>query len=297
MKIATYRHEDQIATHLGILTDRGMVALGTLNLDGGEIPDEMIPFIEVYPQLKDSLEAALSGSDLVYIPLETLKLESPIPYPRRNVFCLGKNYLDHAEEIKSLPGAPSQVPQHPIYFTKAAYPSIGTEDVILNHKEITSSLDYEVELAIILGKKGKNIPAEDALDYIFGYTIGNDISVRNIQMKHTQWFKGKSMDTCCPLGPAIVTREDIPFPPDLAIRSFVNGQIRQDSRTSMLIFDIPTIISDLSQGLTLYPGDVILTGTPAGVGFGFDPPKTLNPGDEICCEIEAIGRLVNYVEK
>jgi 2-keto-4-pentenoate hydratase/2-oxohepta-3-ene-1,7-dioic acid hydratase in catechol pathway len=158
-------------------------------------------------------------------------------------------------------------------------------------------LDYEVELALIVGKKGKNILPEDALDYIFGYTIGNDVSVRNIQMKHTQWFKGKSFDTCCPLGPVIVTADEIAFPPDLAIRCLVNGEVRQDSRTTKLIFDLPTILSDLSSGITLYPGDVILTGTPAGVGMGFSPPRTLKPGDEVCCEIEHIGQLVNYVER
>lgn len=297
MKFATYRHKDQDKSQLGMVTEKGMVPLGDLGLPQDAIEKGMIPFIESYPQLKKMLQSALSQNQLEAIPLEEVKLESPIPYPRRNVFCLGKNYLDHAEEIKSIPGAPSQVPTNPIYFTKVAYPSIGTGDVILNHKEITDSLDYEVELAVVIGKKGKNIPLEDAQDYIFGYTIGNDISVRNIQMKHTQWFKGKSFDTCCPLGPVIVTKEDIPFPPDLSISCRVNGELRQKSRTSKLIFDIPTILSDLSQGITLYPGDVILTGTPAGVGLGFDPPKTLHPGDEVLCEIERIGQLVNYVEK
>ncbi|HCX63700.1 MAG TPA: hypothetical protein DHN33_00630, partial [Eubacteriaceae bacterium] len=140
-----------------------------------------------------------------------------------------------------------------------------------------------------------NIPKESAKDYIFGYTIGNDLSVRNLQSKHVQWFKGKSLDSCCPLGPAIVTREDFSYPPALSISSKVNGQVRQQSNTKELIFSIDEILSDFSKGLTLYPGDIILTGTPAGVGFGFDPPKLLHPGDTISCEIEGIGSLTNTV--
>lgn len=297
MKLARYRLKNQEETHLGVLTQEGMIPLESTGLPQEQLPKDMLALIDSFPVIKRLLEIALAQDDLVLLKEEDLQLVSPIPYPRRNVFCLGKNYLDHAEEIKSIPGAPSQVPQHPIYFTKVAYPTSGPGDTILNYKDLTDSLDYEVELAVIVGKKGKNIPKEDALDYIFGYTVANDITVRNIQMKHTQWFKGKSFDTCCPIGPVIVTKDEVAFPPDLAIRCLVNGEVRQESRTSLLIFDIPTILSDLSQGITLYPGDIILTGTPAGVGWGAKPPKTLKPGDEILSEIEHIGTLVNYVEQ
>lgn len=297
MKFAQYRLKNQEDIHLGVLKEKGMVPLASLGFLQEDFPKDMLSLIDAYPGWERSLEIALAQDDLVFLKEEDLQLVSPIPYPRRNVFCLGKNYLDHAEEIKSIPGAPSQVPQHPIYFTKVAYPTSGPGDTILNYKDLTDSLDYEVELAVIVGKKGKNIPKEDAHDYIFGYTVANDITVRNIQMKHTQWFKGKSFDTCCPIGPAIVTKDEIPFPPDLAIRCLVNGEVRQESRTSLLIFDIPTILSDLSEGITLYPGDIILTGTPAGVGWGAKPPRTLKPGDELLSEIEHIGTLVNYVEK
>ncbi|MBF7097808.1 fumarylacetoacetate hydrolase family protein [Alkalibacter mobilis] len=297
MKLANYKVKGSNEARLGVLTDMGMVDYEKLGLTPDNYPKNMIELIEDFDRVGPLLKIALSQDDLIFIPTNEIKIESPIPYPKRNVFCLGKNYLDHAEEIKSIPGASSQVPTNPIYFTKVAYPTIGNEDEILNFKNITDSLDYEVELAVIIGKKGTNIPPDKAREHIFGYTIGNDISVRNIQMKHTQWFKGKSFDTCCPLGPVITTADEISYPPDLRILSRVNGEIRQDSRTSMLIFDLDYIISDLSNGITLYPGDIILTGTPAGVGFGFDPPKTLKPGDEIECEIEGIGTLVNYIER
>ncbi|QSX07616.1 fumarylacetoacetate hydrolase family protein [Alkalibacter rhizosphaerae] len=297
MKIANYRMKNEDTARLGILTEKGMIPLESLGLPAGDVPKDMIALIDNFDGLERPLQIALAQDDLLPVALEETQLLTPIPYPRRNVFCLGKNYVEHAQEMKDVTGTSNDLPQYPIYFTKVAYPAMGPEDVLENFQEITDTLDYEVELAVIIGKKGKNIPAEDALDYIFGYTIGNDISVRNIQKQHMQWFKGKSFDTSCPIGPVIVTKEEIAFPPDLAIKSTVNGEVRQESRTSKLIFDIPTILSDLTQGITLYPGDIILTGTPAGVGMGFHPPKTLKPGDEVCCEIEKIGKLVNYVAK
>jgi len=279
-------------------TDKSIIKLKDVyEILGLDCPKDMITFIESFDDsLLISITEALKTS-LSSIPFEVLKFLSPIPYPKRNVFCLGKNYVDHANEIQSIPGGGNNIPQNPIYFTKVAYPSIGPEDTILNHKDITNEIDYEVELAIIIKKKGKNISINNAQDYIFGYTIGNDISVRNIQLKHIQWFKGKSLDTCCAMGPYIVTPEELSFPPNLGISCKINGELRQNSNTSNLIFDIPTILQDLSQGLTLYPGDIIFTGTPSGVGFGFTPPKTLNPGDVIECEIENLGVLRNYVEE
>jgi len=264
---------------------------------GIDCPKDMIALIEGFnDSLLHSITEVLKTS-LPSIPLDEVQILSPISYPRRNVFCLGKNYVDHANEIKSIPGGGNSLPENPIYFTKLAYPTMGPEDTLFHHKDLTNELDYEVELAIIIKKKGKNISKNEAQDYIFGYTIGNDISIRNIQLKHIQWFKGKSLDTCCPIGPYIVTQDELSFPPNLDISCKINGELRQNSNTSKLIFDIPTILQDLSQGLTLYPGDIIFTGTPSGVGFGFKPPKTLNPGDVIECEIENLGVLRNYVEK
>ena len=198
--------------------------------------------------------------------------------------------------MDSLPNIDSSIPKHPIYFTKIADPAIGHMDNIIIPTEYTENLDYEVELAIIIGKEGKNISPDNVEEYIFGYTIGNDISARDIQTKHIQWFKGKSLDTTTALGPYIVSKSKIKLPVELDIRCKINGEIRQSSNTRNLIFNIPYIISDLSQGLTLKPGDIILTGTPAGVGAGFKPPKYLKPGDKIESIIEDIGTLINFVK-
>ncbi|HOG63022.1 MAG TPA: fumarylacetoacetate hydrolase family protein [Sedimentibacter sp.] len=229
------------------------------------------------------------------ISLNEVKVLSPIPFPKRNIICLGKNYLDHISEVKSLKNVNSDIPQKPIYFSKIAYPAIGHEDVVNSHSNLVKQLDYEVELAIIIGKKCKNVSMEEAEDIIFGYTIANDISARDIQTTHGQWHKGKSFDTFCPIGPYIVHKSSISFPPKLKIQSYVNNELRQNGNTDNLIFDIPYIISDLSSGITLYPGDIILTGTPAGVGAGFNPPRYLKPGDRVDCVIEGIGTLSNTI--
>lgn len=230
------------------------------------------------------------------ISLNEVKILSPIPYPNRNIICLGKNYLDHISEVKSLKNVNSDIPQKPIYFSKIAYPAIGHEDVVNSHSDVVKQLDYEVELAVIIGKKCKNVSIEEAEDIIFGYTIANDISARDIQTTYGQWHKGKSFDTFCPIGPYIVHKSNISFPPKLKIQSYVNNELRQNGNTDNLIFDIPYIISDLSSGITLYPGDIILTGTPAGVGAGFNPPRYLKPGDRVDCVIEGIGTLSNTID-
>lgn len=230
------------------------------------------------------------------IELNKVKILSPIPYPRRNVLCLGKNYLDHINEVKSLKNVNADIPSKPIYFSKIAYPAIGNEEFVDSHSHIVKQLDYEAELAVIIGKKCRNISKEQAEDCIFGYTIANDISARDLQQDHVQWHKGKSFDTFCPMGPYIIHKSKISFPPELAIQSYINGELRQNGNTNQLIFDIPTIISDLSAGITLYPGDIILTGTPAGVGAGFNPPKYMKPGDKMECVIENIGTLTNTIK-
>ena len=230
------------------------------------------------------------------IEVEKVKLCAPIPYPKRNIFCLGKNYLDHAKEVATVLGDQDETLQYPIYFSKVASPATGHGDVIEYALDVVTRLDYEVELAIIIGKEGKNISKEKAEDYIFGYTILNDVSERGLQKRHGQWHKGKSLDTFSPMGPYVVHKSVIPFPVELEISCSVNGEVRQQSNTSNLIFDIPTILSDLSKGMTLKPGDIIATGTPAGVGMGFTPFKFLNPGDIVSCTIEKIGTLTNQVK-
>lgn len=221
---------------------------------------------------------------------------TPIPWPKRNVFCLGKNYLEHARELEGLTANLSGIPENPIYFTKTASPAIGPEEAIRLFPDVTGGdVDYEVELALIIGKKGTDIDPLDAEEYIFGYTILNDISARQLQVKHTQWFRGKCLDTHTPIGPAVVHRSLLPFPLSLKLGTRVNGEVRQESSTDNLIFDIPTIISDLSRATTLYPGDIIATGTPSGVGMGFKPPRYLQAGDVVECWIEGIGILRNPV--
>jgi 2-keto-4-pentenoate hydratase/2-oxohepta-3-ene-1,7-dioic acid hydratase in catechol pathway len=256
---------------------------------------DMIRIIEIFNNfnLKELKNTINTYKDV--ISLSEVKVLSPIPYPKRNVICLGKNYLDHISEVKNLKNVNSDIPQKPIYFSKIAYPAIGHEDVVNSHSNLVKQLDYEVELAVIIGKKCKNVSMEEAEDIIFGYTIANDISARDIQTTYGQWHKGKSFDTFCPIGPYIVHKSNISFPPKLKIQSYVNNELRQNGNTDNLIFDIPYIISDLSSGITLYPGDIILTGTPAGVGAGFNPPRYLKPGDRVDCVIEGIGTLSNTI--
>lgn len=284
----------------GILSDDNLWVvsitdiLKTLKMD---VPDSLLSFINKYSHsLRDQLASFISENIIEKIPAAEVKLTAPIPNPRRNVFCLGKNYADHALEVKSLPGGEAKIPDYPIYFTKLTDPAIGPMDKVIIPKDITNKLDYEVELAVIIGKDGKNIPAEEVEDYIFGYTISNDISARDIQTKHIQWFKGKSFDTFMPMGPYILDIDEIKFPVELDISCSVNGELRQHSNTKNLIFDIPYIISDLSNGLTLKAGDIILTGTPAGVGMGFSTPKFLKSGDVVKCSIEKLGELINIIE-
>jgi 2-keto-4-pentenoate hydratase/2-oxohepta-3-ene-1,7-dioic acid hydratase in catechol pathway len=234
------------------------------------------------------------------LPLSDVKLLAPISRPRRNVFCIGKNYFDHAHEFtrsgfdSSAKTAAQAVPKAPIVFTKVPESVIATRETVRYPHGVSSQVDYEAELAVVIGREGRGISREDALSYVFGYTIVNDVTARDLQSKHAQWLLGKSQDTFCPMGPWIVTADEIDAT-NLAIRCWINDELRQDSNTSLLIFDIPTLISTISAGITLYPGDVIATGTPAGVGIGFDPPRFLAPGDRMTVEVEGIGRLENSI--
>jgi 2-keto-4-pentenoate hydratase/2-oxohepta-3-ene-1,7-dioic acid hydratase in catechol pathway len=232
--------------------------------------------------------------------LKEVTLEAPIPRPRRNVFCVGKNYHEHAKEFASSgydsSAASGVVPKHPIVFSKVPEAVIGHRQSVRVDRSTTQAVDYEAELAVIIGKGGRGIRPEDALDHVWGYTIVNDVTARDLQGRYSQWLIGKSQDTFCPMGPWAVTRDEI----DLAntpIKCWVNGELRQNANTRDLIFDVPTIIAAIAAGVTLQPGDVIATGTPAGVGIGFEPPKYLLPGDVVRIEIGGIGVLENpFVE-
>jgi 2-keto-4-pentenoate hydratase/2-oxohepta-3-ene-1,7-dioic acid hydratase in catechol pathway len=292
MKFITYIYNGSEQT--GILDGSRVYPLDLLpDLKGFSMLDLIAVFDD---HLLETLKAMIITRAAVALPLDAIILRSPIPYPRRNVFCLGKNYVDHVREIKMTATANTDIPDAPIYFSKIAWPAAADGDDITFSYNATSQVDYEVELALIIGRDGINIKAEDAEDYIFGYTVANDVSARDLQGQHRQWFKGKGLDTFCPLGPAIVHKSAIPAPVRLAIQCRVNGELRQDSNTGNMIFDIPFIISDLSKGMTLKAGDIICTGTPSGVGMGFDPPRFLADGDLVECFIEIIGTLTNRIK-
>lgn len=232
------------------------------------------------------------------IALSAVKLEAPIPEPKQDVVCLGLNYRDHVEEATRADAVFDVQRGDAVYFAKRLQKAVAPGDMIDGHFDICDSLDYEVELGVVIGKDAKNVKAEDALEYIFGYTIINDVSARNLQTRHKQWYFGKSLDDFTPMGPCIVTPESIGAKPELDIRCYINGEKRQDSNTRMMIFDIPYIIEELSAGMTLKAGTVIATGTPSGVALGMPPEtqKYLVSGDVIRCEIDGIGVLENTVK-
>ena len=229
------------------------------------------------------------------LALASVALQAPIPKPRRNVFCVGRNYMDHVAEGDRTRGiTQSEVPKYPQFFTKASDCVIAPGAKVPTHEGVTKWLDYEVELVAIIGTAGRDIPKEKALEHVYGWTIGNDVTGRDLQRRHGQWFKGKSLDRSCPLGPVIVPAADLNAA-DLAISLKLNGEQRQSSRTSKMIFDVPEIIHQLSSGFTLLPGDVIMTGTPEGVGYAMQPPQTMKAGDVMELTIEGIGTLTNTV--
>lgn len=225
--------------------------------------------------------------------LDFNKLYSPISKPKRNIICVGKNYYEHAKELEGQTSNIKGIPNDPIFFSKMPNKIIGNKDKIIIDDRV--EVDYEVELAVIIGKEGKNIEKKDVNKYIFGYSIFNDISDRNLQKKHDQWFLGKSVDSFSSMGPCIVIKDEIDNPHDLDISLKINGEIRQSSNTSHMFYKISDLISELSKHLTLKPGDIIATGTPSGVGMGFNPPKYLKAGDTVTCFIEKIGILENIV--
>ena len=241
--------------------------------------------------LEKSVEECTEGMEV-----SDVILCAPIPRPAQDILCLGINYMAHAEEsarFKALEFDGKR--EYAVYFAKRVNECTAPEAEVPAYEGLVDSLDYEVELAVVIGKDAKNVKKEDAYDYILGYTIMNDVSARNLQTRHKQWYLGKSLDGFTPLGPCIVTKKDLPHPDQLRIMSRVNGETRQDSNTSLLITDIPFMIEELSAGMTLKAGTIIATGTPGGVGMGFVPPKFMKKGDVVECEIEGIGVLRNVI--
>jgi 2-keto-4-pentenoate hydratase/2-oxohepta-3-ene-1,7-dioic acid hydratase in catechol pathway len=226
--------------------------------------------------------------------LKNVELDAPIPEPRRNVWCVGRNYHAHAKELSAsvFKDNNAKADEWPIVFTKVPECVVGPHDDVLVPSEISTQIDYEAELAVIIGKGGKNITRAAALAHVFGYTVVNDVTARDVQMRHGQWDMGKSFDTFCPMGPWIVTADEFDGT-KTRVRCWVNGELRQDGPTENMIFDIPTLIETISRGITLYPGDIIATGTPAGVGMGMKPPRYLAAGDVVRVEIDGLGVIEN----
>jgi 2-keto-4-pentenoate hydratase/2-oxohepta-3-ene-1,7-dioic acid hydratase in catechol pathway len=271
-------------------------------------PDQMLDLISNYEAGQQALHAimeraagrpfsrvrAFTDTGAVHA-LSEVQLASPIPRPTKNVFCLGLNYSEHAQETAGARGRSSAGPAHPIFFTKAPTTMNSPYGEIVIDPTVSIQIDWEVELGVIIGKGGKNIREEDALDHVFGYTVINDVTARDLQEQHRQYFKGKSLDGFCPMGPWIATADEIPDPQRLNLSLRVNGITKQSSNTGSMIFSVRQIISTLSAGLTLEPGDIIATGTPSGVGFVRVPPEFLKPGDVVEAEVEGIGVIRNPV--
>jgi len=288
MRIASYRHQ-------------GRQGVGRLSADGLQVEPFQLGPQEAALGALPLIEALAAGRALPAtgqaIALQQVQLAAPIPRPRRNIFCVGKNYHAHAREFAgsgfdSSAKSGGDIPQAPIIFSKVPESVIGPGDAIVVPAEVSTAIDYEAELTVVIGQGGKGIRKADAMKHVWGYTIINDMTARDWQGRHSQWLLGKSFDTFCPMGPWLVSADEMDGQAT-DVKCWVNGELRQDANTKDFIFDIPTLIECISAGITLYPGDLIATGTPAGVGIGFKPPKYLKPGDVVKIEIGGIGVLEN----
>jgi 2-keto-4-pentenoate hydratase/2-oxohepta-3-ene-1,7-dioic acid hydratase in catechol pathway len=296
MRLVTFAPKAGAALRVGLVRDGEQVidvsqASGKPPFD----PEDMLSLIAAGAKGLKWL-GGVAKSAKKTLPLGKVKLAAPIPRPRKNVFCVGWNYVEHFEEGKRALKHTQELPAHPAFFSKVPTTVIGPYDGVPFDPEVNQTLDWEAELGVVIGRGGKNIAEADAMKHVFGYTVINDVSVRYIQRRHGgQWFKGKSVDGTCPMGPWITTADEVPDPHTLRIASRVNGDTKQDSNTSFMYFKIPRIIAELSYGLTLEPGDVISTGTPAGVGHARTPPEFMKAGDVLETEVEGLGVLRNKI--
>ena len=292
MRLVTFKRAGRLEQRVGALRDDGTVvdlAAADPLLEGG-----MLALVAAEPAMLERARAAAGLGPAV----GDARLLAPIPRPAKNIFCVGKNYHEHAKEFAGSgfdATAKEVVPEAPVVFSKPPTSVIAPGEPIPAHLDPTGSVDYEGELAVVIGRGGRGIRKADALSHVFGYTIVNDVTARTLQHRHRQWILGKGIDGFCPMGPAILTADEAPDPGALRLTTHVNGEKRQDAPVSDLIFDIPTLIETISAGITLEPGDVIATGTPAGVGIGFDPPRFLRAGDTVRVEVKGIGVLENPV--
>jgi 2-keto-4-pentenoate hydratase/2-oxohepta-3-ene-1,7-dioic acid hydratase in catechol pathway len=290
MRLVTFR--DAKGTRIGALDDAGKV----LDLAAADtsLPRDMLALIAG----GDAVLAAARAAEAKAPVAEGAVLLAPIPRPAKNIFCVGKNYHEHAKEFANSgfdATAKEVVPEAPVVFSKPPTCVIGPGEPIPSFLDTSNSTDYEGEIAVVIGKPGRGISEADAYAHVFGYTIVNDVTARTLQHKHRQWILGKGIDGYAPMGPAIVTADAAGVPPKLSISTWVNGELRQRAPVEDLIFGIPTLIATISAAITLEPGDIIATGTPAGVGIGFSPPKFLKAGDRVKIEVPGIGVLENPV--
>ena len=300
MRLITFQRNGD--ARLGVVVgDRAVDLAALAEANGESLPSDMLALIDAGSDTwaRASALVARAGANApanASYPLSEVKLLAPIPRPRKNVICLGLNYADHVEEGSRAMNIQRNLPESPVYFTKPPTTVVGPDAPVYFDEEVSPKMDWEAELAVVIGRQGKKISKERALDYIFGYTCYNDVSARDLQRaRGGQWHLGKSLDTYGPMGPWIVTADELTDPSVLDIACRVNGETKQSSNTKYLIFDIPTCIADYSAGVTLEPGDVISTGTPSGVGFARTPPEFMKPGDTVEVEIEKIGILRNPI--
>jgi len=301
MRLVTYSESKRKPAQIGVIAKDGSIidlarAAKKARVKLPFAADDMIALIASGRTGLVAVKKAVAGLNTGHHALNKAVLHAPIARPRKNVFCVGWNYLDHfAEGAKARPHV-QEMPAHPAFFSKAPTTVNGPYSDVPAHAGVTEKLDWEVELAVVIGKAGSNIAEADAMKHIFGYAVANDVSAREVQRQHgQQWFKGKSLDGHCPMGPWIATADEVKDPGNLHITCRVNGVTKQDSNTSYLYFKIPRIIAELSAGLTLEPGDIILTGTPAGVGHARTPPEFMKAGDVMETEIEGLGLLRNRI--
>ena len=288
MKIAAYL--DRGRPGVGIVSS-DLLSVLPLALAEAELARGALPVVEM---LAAGAPLPATGAPLA---MDAVQLRAPIPQPRRNIFCVGKNYHAHAKEFAgsgfdSSAKSGGEIPAAPIIFTKVPECVIANGDSIVVPTGVSTAIDYEAELAVVIGRGGRRIRKEDAMSHVWGYTVVNDVTARDWQSRHQQWDMGKSFDTFCPMGPWLVSADELDGT-DTRVRCWVNGELRQDATTRDFIFDIPTLIETLSAGITLFPGDIIATGTPVGVGIGFKPPKYLQAGDTVRLEVDGIGVLEN----
>jgi 2-keto-4-pentenoate hydratase/2-oxohepta-3-ene-1,7-dioic acid hydratase in catechol pathway len=285
MRLVTFRNDANAPSRVGALEGERIVPLD-------DVAPDMLTLIAGGVR---ALEAARArGMSRDGIMLADVTLCAPIETPRRNVVCVGLNYADHVAESKSVVGA--DAPKFPVYFTKPPTTVIGPGATIPWHPHVSMAIDWEAELAVVIGRQCRDVDEASALECVFGYTVANDVTARDLQGRHQQWYKGKGLDGFCPLGPAIVTTDEIGDPQALDIALRVNGETKQQSSTRHMIFSVARLIAEWSAGMTLLPGDILLTGTPSGVGIGRKPPEFLKPGDVVEAEIAGIGVLRNTVD-